>query len=46
MTQQPAGPGRVAGNTLVVILVLVGVFCVLPILGCALLAIFGSIGGH
>ncbi len=24
MTQQPAGPGRVAGNTLVVILTLVG----------------------
>ena len=40
----PWNPGRAAGNTVVVLMTLIGVFCVLPILGCALLALFGSIG--
>jgi len=43
-TPPPWMPSRAAGNTVVVLMTLIGVFCVLPILGCALLALFGSIG--
>ncbi len=41
--QQPAGPGRIAGNTLIVIVVLVGLFCALPLAGCGVMVILGNI---
>ncbi len=42
----PYNPGRAAGNTLVVVLTLVGIFCVLPILGCFILGAFGSLSNR
>lgn len=45
MTQPPEWrPGRAAGGTVVVLLVLFGVFCVLPAMVCGLLALLGSVG--
>jgi hypothetical protein len=44
--QQPWNPGRAAGNTVVVIAVLVGLFCVLPTAACGVLFILGNIGGR
>jgi hypothetical protein len=47
--QPPAAPAfnptRTAGNTLVVVLVLVGIFCVLPALICAGIVLLGSFSG-
>ncbi|HEX6869829.1 MAG TPA: hypothetical protein VF163_01915 [Micromonosporaceae bacterium] len=46
MTQQPQfNPGRVAGNTVVVLVVVFGVLCGLPILACAFLTIVGGLSG-
>ena len=42
----PWNPGRAAGNTVVVLVTLFVVFCVLPMVGCSLLALFGSLGNH
>jgi hypothetical protein len=44
-SQAPAwSPGRAAGNTVVVILVLVGVFCFLPAVVCGAVVILGNLG--
>lgn len=36
-------PGRAAGNTVVVILTLVGIFCGLPLLACGFFALMGAL---
>ena len=45
MTPQPGwNPGRAAGNTVIVIVTLVGVLCVLPVVVfCLLPALFGKV---
>ena len=44
MTPQPGwNPGRAAGNTVIVLLALVGVFCVLPMLSCVGTGLLGAI---
>jgi hypothetical protein len=37
-------PVRVAGNTVLVLTILFIVFCVLPVVGCAVIGMLGSIG--
>ena len=37
-------PGRAAGNTVVVIMVLVGLFCFLPAVVCGALVVLGNLG--
>jgi hypothetical protein len=41
--QPPWNPGRAAGNTVVVVLTLVGVFCGLPLVVCLLMAACGAL---
>ena len=44
MTQQPPyNPGRTASNTLIVVLTLVGIFCVLPCLACLATGTLGNL---
>ena len=44
MTPQPGWqPGRAAGNAVVVVLTLVGVFCVLPLIVCVGFGLMGAI---
>jgi len=45
MTPQPGwNPGRAAGNTVIVIVTLVGLLCVLPVVAfCLLPGLFGAI---
>lgn len=42
----PWNPGRAAGNTVVVILTLVGIFCVLPLLACLIMGTLGNLSSH
>jgi hypothetical protein len=41
---QRADPTRVAGNTVLVIIIIVTVLCVLPLLACGVLALVGNLG--
>lgn len=42
----PSDPARVMGNTVLVVVTLVGLFCVAPVVICLILGAFGAITGN